>query len=75
MGVKPTLEDVVESQRAAWRIIARMERTETSETEAGEGILVELRNVIQVSPESRAEATQAETTPAAMLASLTRRFP
>ena len=68
MGVKPALEDVVEKQRAAWRIIARMERTETSETEAGEGILVELRNVIQVSQESRAEATQAETSLAALRA-------
>ena len=69
VGVKPALEDAVESRRAAWRIIARTEQTETSEIEAGEGILVELRNVIQMSQESRAEATQAETSLAAELAS------
>ena len=34
-------------------------RETTSETETGEGILVELRNVIKVSQESRAGATQA----------------
>ena len=33
--------------------------TTTSEIEAEEGVLVELRNVIKVSQESRAEATQA----------------
>ena len=56
MGVRPALEDAVESRRAAWRIIARVERTETSEIEAGEGILVELS---QASQGSRAEGTQA----------------
>ena len=34
-------ENAVGSRRAAWRIIARTERTETSETEAGEGTLME----------------------------------
>ena len=31
MDVKPVLEDAVESLRAAWRITARVERTEKSE--------------------------------------------
>ena len=34
-------ENAVESGRAAWCIIARVERTETSEIEAGEALLVE----------------------------------
>ena len=34
-------ENAVGSRRAAWRIIARSERTETFETEAGEGTLVD----------------------------------
>ena len=37
-------ENAVGSRRAAaWRIIARTERTETSETEAGEGTLVDVQ--------------------------------
>ena len=48
-----------------------MSRTgSTSEVEAGDGILVELRNVIQVSQESRADAMHAETSLAAVLASV-----
>ena len=46
----------------------------TSEVAAGEGILVELRNVIQESQESRAEAMQAETSLAAVLASVAARM-
>ena len=38
-----SIESVVGSRRAAWRIIARTERTETSETEAGEGTLVDVQ--------------------------------
>ena len=45
----------------------------TSEVDAGEGILVELRNVIEVSQESRAEAMQAEMSLAAVLASVAAR--
>ena len=48
-----------------------MSRTgSTSEVEPGEDILVELRNVIQVSEESPAEGLQAETSLAAVLASV-----
>ena len=36
-------ENAVGSRRAAWRIIARTERTETSETKAGEGTLVDVQ--------------------------------
>ena len=36
-------ENVVGSRRAAWRIIARTKRMETSETKAGEGTLVDVQ--------------------------------
>ena len=41
-------ENAVGSRRAAWRIIARTERTETSETNAGEGTLVDVQVLLAV---------------------------
>ena len=45
------------SRRAAWRIIARTERTETSETKAGEGTLVDVQAPLAV--EETAEVSHA----------------
>ena len=48
-------ENAVGSRRAAWRIIARTERTETSETKAGEGTLVDVQ--VPVAVEETAEVS------------------